>query len=89
MQQVSSSVRMHAAMTCRAGHPVLDTAVHEAQLVMLQYAFAYATVWGIGGCLDSNSWDAWDKAIRGVFDGLANYPSGAGNVFDYYVHVSK
>lgn len=57
----------------------------EAQAVLLQYVFAYATVWGIGGSLSSSCWDAWDKVARGVFQGSANHPAGAGTVFDYYV----
>lgn len=67
---------------------MLETHVSEAQAVLLQYTFAYAAVWGIGGCLASSSWDAWDKAVRGVFDGCANYPAGAGSVFDFYVDTS-
>jgi hypothetical protein len=70
---------------CRNGLPVLDPGVNEAQTVLLQYVFAYAAVWGIGGCLASSCWDAWDKVARGVFEGCANYPSGAGTVFDYFV----
>jgi hypothetical protein len=70
---------------CRAGQPVLDPSVSEAQAVLLQYVFAYTAVWGIGGCLLSSSWDAFDKVVRGVFDGCANYPGGAGTVFDYHV----
>lgn len=72
---------------CRDGQPVLDPQTSEAQTVLLQYVFAYAAVWGIGGCLASSSWDAFDKVARGVFDGSANYPGGAGTVFDYYVDV--
>jgi dynein heavy chain len=72
---------------CRTGQPVLDPAVSEPQVVLLQYVFAHAAVWGIGGCLAQSCWDAWDKVARGVFEGFANYPSGAGNVFDYFVDM--
>lgn len=72
---------------CRAGTLVLEPSISEAQAVTLQYVFAYASVWGIGGCLAASCWDAWDKTVRAVFDGCANYPAGAGNVFDYFVDI--
>ena len=67
---------------------MLDAAVSDAQAVTLQYTFAYAAVWGIGGCLAASCWDAWDKVVRSTFDGSANYPAGAGSVFDYFVDMS-
>lgn len=65
-------------------HPTLD----EAQQVSLQYLFAAAAVWGIGGCLAAGCWDAWDAHVRGLFDGTANYPAGAGSVFDVFVDTT-
>ena len=53
--------------------------------MQLQYLFAFSTVWGLGGALDSVCWDAWDQAVRALFEGTANFPAGAGTVFDYYV----
>lgn len=75
-------------LVCRNGQLAFEPTVSEAQAVLLQYTFAYAAVWGIGGCLASSCWDAWDKSVRGVFAGAANYPSGAGSVFDFFVDAS-
>jgi dynein heavy chain len=68
---------------------LFDAALQEHQQVLLQYLFAYAAVWGIGGCLASSCWDAWDKAVRAQFDGVANYPAGSGSVFDFYLDVAS
>ncbi|WIA37814.1 hypothetical protein OEZ86_014676 [Tetradesmus obliquus] len=69
-------------------HALFDPALHERQQVLLQYLFAYAAVWGIGGCLASSCWDGWDKAVRAQFDGCANYPTGSRSVFDFYLDVA-
>lgn len=68
---------------------MLDPGLSEPQQVLLQYLFSYAAVWGIGGCLSSNCWDGWDKFVRGLFEGHANFPSGAGSVFDFFVDTSR
>lgn len=67
---------------------LFEPALQEHQKVLLQYFFAYAAVWGIGGCLNSSSWDKWDKVVRDTFGGTANYPGGSGTVFDFYLDVS-
>eukprot|EP00967_Tisochrysis_lutea_P158235 scaffold322846_cov19-Tisochrysis_lutea.AAC.1 len=54
-----------------------------------QYAFAFAAVWGIGGNMNSGSWDKWDPFVRDLFEGTANYPGGSGTVFDYYQDPKK
>lgn len=64
-----------------------DTPLTSGNKVLLQYLFAFAAVWGLGGALDSTSWPGWDKAVRSVFDGTANFPQGAGTVMDYYVET--
>jgi hypothetical protein len=64
-----------------------DTPLTSGNKVLLQYLFAFAAVWGLGGALDSSSWPGWDKAVRSVFDGTANFPQGAGTVMDYYVET--
>lgn len=67
---------------------MLDPRAGEQQQVVLQYLCAHAAVWGIGGCLAASCWDAFDKVARGLFDGCANYPAGAGSVFDFLVDTS-
>lgn len=44
---------------------------------------AVALVWGLGGNLGAECWDGWDKCVRGLFDGVANFPARHGTVFDY------
>lgn len=63
---------------CLAPGPLPDAA-----RVALQYMFAFSLVWGGGGGLDAARWDGFDKAARALLDGTANYPAGAGTVFDY------
>jgi dynein heavy chain, axonemal len=49
----------------------------------LEYMFAFAFVWGLGGALDATCREAWDKVVRGLFNGSANFPGGAGTVYDF------
>ncbi|KAF8058456.1 DNAH6 [Scenedesmus sp. PABB004] len=65
------------------GAGLFDPALDERQRVLLQYVFAHAAVWGVGGGLAAGCWDGWDGAVRAAFDGIANFPAGAGSVFDY------
>lgn len=46
-------------------------------------------VWGVGGNLESSSWDKFDAAARELLEGTANYPQGSGMVFDYYLDASR
>jgi hypothetical protein len=50
---------------------------------------AYAVVWGLGGNLDAASRDSFDQAARKLLNGSANYPAGAGTVFDYRLDVKR
>lgn len=42
-------------------------------------------VFGLGGSLDPTTLDKWDRVVRDVFDGTANYPGGSHSVLDYTV----
>jgi dynein heavy chain len=54
-----------------------------AEKAALSYVFAFSFVWGFGGSLNSSGRDKWDKFVRELFDGVANFPSGSGTVFDF------
>jgi dynein heavy chain, axonemal len=54
-----------------------------AEKAALCYVFAFSFVWGLGGNLNSNGRDKWDKFVRQLFDGVANFPAGSGTVFDF------
>jgi hypothetical protein len=69
---------------CLVPGPLVD-----AQRVALSYMTAHALVWGIGGALDPVCWDGFDQAARGLLDGTANYPAGAGTVFDYDLDLDR
>ena len=54
-----------------------------AEKAALSYVFAFAFVWSLGGNLSGGSRDAWDKFVRELFYGVANFPPGAGSVYDF------
>ena len=51
--------------------------------VAVSCIFAFSFTWGLGGALDDAGRDGWDKLVRSLFDGVANFPAGAGSVYDY------
>ena len=51
--------------------------------VAAEYMFAFAFVWGLGGALDAGSRGGWDKRVRALFNGVANFPPGSGTVYDF------
>ncbi len=57
--------------------------------VSLNYLFAFAAVWGVGGSLDSAQWEAFDGAAKDLLDGWVNYPGGSGTVFDFHLDYHK
>lgn len=61
----------------------------DTQRVSVQYMVAYSLVWGLGGNLDATCHDKFDQAVRKLLDGTANYPVGAGTVFDYRLDVER
>ena len=61
----------------------LGNAYPPAARVAVEYMFAFAFVWGLGGALDASCHEAWDKHVRQLFNGAANFPGGAGSVFDF------
>lgn len=70
-------------------HCLTSGPLSSNQKVTVQYMFAYSLVWGIGGNLDASCWDTFDQAARKLLDGTANYPVGAGTVFDYRLDVER
>jgi hypothetical protein len=45
--------------------------------VVLNYLFAFAAVWGVGGRLEPCAWEAFDGAAKDILEGTANFPGGA------------
>jgi len=50
--------------------------------------FGYAYVWGIGGNIDSENWDAFDTFVREQFEGDVMWPP-RGTVYDYFVDPKR
>ena len=72
--------------------PLLDLTSEEPSettQVALNYIFAFAAVWGVGGSLSPACWEAFDGAAKDLFEGTANYPGGSGTVFDYHLDYHK
>lgn len=61
----------------------------SAEAVALANVFAFAFVWGLGGGLAGDSRAAWDTEVRRSFHGKANFPAGAGLVFDYCCNPAR
>jgi len=86
---VTSVAQIFTALTHPSKGMVLTGEVDDSTKYAIQYAFAFAAVWGIGGNMNSGSWDKWDPFVRDLFEGTANYPGGSGTVFDYYQDPKK
>ncbi|EFJ52773.1 dynein heavy chain 3 [Volvox carteri f. nagariensis] len=72
--------------------PLLDltsSEVSEQTQVALNYIFAFAAVWGVGGALDPSCWEEFDSVAKELFEGYANFPGGSGTVFDYHLDYRK
>lgn len=50
---------------------------------------AHSLVWGLGGSLDAAARDGFDAVVRKLLEGSANYPVGAGTVFDFRLDVER
>ena len=61
----------------------LDSSFSESAKLGVQNLFAFCFVWSVGGALSSQSRDAFDAFVRNAFQGIANFPTGAGLVYDY------
>lgn len=61
----------------------------DAAKVSLQYMAAHSLVWGLGGSLDAAARDGFDAVVRKLLEGSANYPVGAGTVFDFRLDVER
>lgn len=40
--------------------------------------FAYSAIWGLGGNLDSATWDKYDVFVRNLFEGESGRMRGVG-----------
>lgn len=63
---------------------ILDNSLSESAKLGVQNLFAFCFVWSIGGALSSQCREAFDAFVRNTFQGVANFPAGAGLVYDYY-----
>jgi dynein heavy chain, axonemal len=61
----------------------------SAERTALVRIVAFAFVWGLGGALAVECWPSWDRYVRRCFDGSANFPTGAGTVFDYCCNTER
>lgn len=63
---------------------IMDSSFSESAKLGIQNIFAFCYVWSLGGALSSQSREAFDAFVRTTFQGVANFPAGAGLVYDYY-----
>lgn len=83
MCQRIKSLRMWLGALLHSGGDWDHSRPHgPAEKTALSYVFAYSFVWGLGGNLSGSSRDAWDKFVRELFYGVANFPPGSGSVYD-------
>lgn len=68
---------------------ILDSSLSESARLGVQNIFAFCYVWSVGGALSSQSREAFDAFVRNSFQGVANFPTGAGLVYDYYCDPSR
>lgn len=68
---------------------ITDNSLSESAKLGVQNLFAFCYVWSIGGALNSHSREAFDAFVRSTFQGVANFPAGAGLVYDYYCDSSR
>ena len=68
---------------------ITDHSLSESAKLGVQNLFAFCYVWSIGGALNSQSREAFDAFVRTTFQGVANFPAGAGLVYDYYCDASR
>ena len=47
----------------------LHAPLDDGTRIALQYVFAYSAIWGLGGNLDSATWDKYDVFVRNLFEG--------------------
>ena len=81
-QRVSSLCAWLQQLLATCGLPLLAD-YSPAARVAAEYMFAFAYVWGLGGALDALGRAGWDKVVRGLFNGSANFPGGASTVYDF------
>ena len=76
---------MSQAMLLPSRFPaIMDSSLSESAKLGVQNIFAFCYVWSLGGALSSQSREAFDAFVRTTFQGVANFPAGAGLVYDYY-----
>eukprot|EP00891_Asterochloris_glomerata_P001497 jgi/Astpho2/1497/e_gw1.00026.129.1_t len=84
LSQVASLSRLLQAVLMPARFSGILAPFTDSTKHALQNLFAFCYVWALGGTLEAASRDPFDKFVRDAFQGVANYPPGAGLVHDYY-----
>ena len=72
------------AMLAPARFPAIAAPFNDSARNGLQNLFACCYVWALGGTLDAAGREAFDRFAREAFQGVANFPPGAGLVHDFY-----